>query len=68
MNTTSCHTVTLRMLLREADVHEKNGKREEATKIRGWVADLLSEQSKVVRSLWRRLPKPNATTLMQFAR
>src|ERR1700747_956963 len=35
MSTTSCHTVTLGMLLREADVHEKNGKRQEATKIRG---------------------------------
>ena len=68
MNTISCHMVTLGMLLREADVHEKNGKREKAAKIRGWVADLLSEQSKVVRSVWRRLPKPNPTTLMQFAR
>jgi hypothetical protein len=57
MNTTSCHTVTLGMLLWEADVHEKNGKRQEGTKIREWVADLLSEQSKVVRSVWRRLPK-----------
>ena len=56
MNTTGCHTVTLRMLLREADIHEKNGKRQEAAKIRAWVADLLSEQSKVVRSVWRRVP------------
>jgi len=55
------------MLLREADVDEKNGKREEATKIRGWVADLLSEQSKVVGSLWPRVPKPSPSRLMQFA-
>ena len=68
MNTTSCHTVTIRMLLWDADVHEKNGKRQEAAKIRAWVADLLSEQSKVVRSVWRRLPKSNPTTLTQFAR
>ena len=54
MSTTSCHTVTLGMLLREADVHKKNGKRQEATKIRGWVAGLLSEQSKVVSSVWRK--------------
>src|SRR5215510_12690604 len=46
--TMNCHTVTLGMLLREADVHEKNGKRQEATKIKEWVADLLSEQSKAV--------------------
>jgi hypothetical protein len=54
MSTTSCHKVTLGMLLREADVHEKNGKRQEATKIRWWVADLLSEQSKVISSVWRK--------------
>ena len=53
MNTTSCHTVTLGMLLREADDHERNGKRQEAAKIRACVADLLSEQSKLVRSVWR---------------
>jgi hypothetical protein len=68
MNTTSCQTVTLGVLLWEADVHEKNGKRQEAAKIRTWVADLLTEQSKVISSVWRRLPKPNPTTLMQFAR
>jgi hypothetical protein len=56
MDTTSCQAITIGMLLREADVHEKNGKRQEAAKIRGWVAELLSEQSKVVRSVWRRLP------------
>jgi hypothetical protein len=69
MSTTSCHTVTLGMLLREADVHEKNGKRQEAAKIRGWVADLLSEQSKVVRSVWRRLrkPTPSHTRCRQFS-
>jgi len=48
----------------EAEVRERNGKRQEAANIRGWVADLLSEQSKVVRSVWRSLPKPNPTTLM----
>ena len=53
MNTTSCYTVTIGMLLREADVHEQNGKNPEAAKIRAWVADLLSEQSKIVRSVWR---------------
>jgi hypothetical protein len=62
MNTTSCRTCTLGMLLWEAGVHEKNGKRQEAAKIRAWVADLLSEQSKVVRSVWRRLPKASRTT------
>jgi len=46
MNTNSGHTVTIRTLLREAGVHEKNGKTQEATKIREWVADLLCEQSK----------------------
>ena len=54
MSPTSCHTVTLGMLLREADVHEQNGKNREAAKIRAWVADLLSEQSKVVSSVWRK--------------
>ena len=68
MNTPSGHTVTIEMLLWEADIHEKNGKRQEAANIRGWVANFLSEQSKVVRSVWRRLPKPSRTTLMQFAR
>jgi hypothetical protein len=58
MNTTDGYTVTLGMVLLQADVHEKNGKKQEATKIRAWVADLLSEKSKVVRSVWRRLPKP----------
>jgi hypothetical protein len=57
MNTTSRHTVTLGMLRWEADLQEKNGKRQEAAKIRTWVTDLLSEQSKVVRSVWRRLPR-----------
>ena len=61
MNTPSGHTVTVAMLLWEADIHEKNGKRQEAAKIRGWVANLLSEKSKVVRSLWRAVAqtKPN---------
>jgi hypothetical protein len=34
MITTSCQTVTLGMVLREADVHEQNGKNREAAKIR----------------------------------
>ena len=55
MNTTGAHAVTLEMLLWEADVQEKNGKRQEAAKIRGLVADFLGEQSKIVRSVWRRL-------------
>ena len=58
MNTTTGYAITLGMLLCEADVHEKNGKSQEASKIRAWVADLLSEQSKVVRSVWRPLRKP----------
>jgi hypothetical protein len=33
----------------EADVRERNGKRQEAANIRGRVANLLSEQSKFVR-------------------
>jgi hypothetical protein len=54
MNTTSAHAVTVEMLLWEADTHDKNGEKQEAAKIRGWVADFLSEQSKVVRSVWGR--------------
>ena len=54
MSPTSCYTVTIGMLLREADVHEQNGKNREAAKIRAWVADLLSEQSKVLRSVSRK--------------
>jgi hypothetical protein len=50
------------MLLREADVHEKNGKNPEADKIRAWVADLLSEQSKIVRSVRRQFRKPSRAT------
>jgi hypothetical protein len=59
MNATSGYTVTdyerhkLKMLLWQADIHEKNGEKQEAAKIRGWVADFLSEQSRVVRSVWR---------------
>jgi hypothetical protein len=51
------------MLLREADVHEQNGKNPEAAKIRAWVADLLSEQSKIVRSVGRQFRKPSRATL-----
>jgi hypothetical protein len=56
MNTISGQTVTLKMLLSEADLHDGNGKRQEAASIRAWVADVLSEQSKIVRSVLRRLP------------
>jgi|SRR6516165_3329644 len=56
MSTTSCHTITLGMLLCEADVYDRKGEKREAAKIRRWVADLLSEKSKIVRSVWRRLP------------
>jgi hypothetical protein len=35
----------LDMLLWQADVHEKNGKKHEASRIRAWVADFLSSQS-----------------------
>jgi len=56
MHTIDGQTVTLKMLLSEADVHDRNGKRQEAANIRAWVADVLSEQSKIVRSVWRRLP------------
>jgi len=51
-------TVSLKILLWEADVHDENGKTQKAANIRAWVADVLSEQSKIVRSVWRRLPKP----------
>jgi len=56
MNTNSVHPVTIRMLLCEASVHEKNGKKPEATKIREWVANCLCEQSKFLSPVWRRLP------------
>ena len=68
MNTTSHRTVTIGMLLREADVHEQNGKNPEAAKIRSWVAELLREQSKIVRSVWGGLPRPSPAPLIQFAR
>ena len=48
MNTTSAQTVTeyeqhqLDMLLWQADVHQRNGKKREAFEIRAWVADFLS--------------------------
>ena len=68
MNTISCHTITLGMLLREADVHDKKGEKREAAKIRRWVAELLCEQSKLVRSVWGGLPRLRPATLMQYAR
>lgn len=52
MNTTSEQTVTeyeqhqLEMLLWQAHIHEKNGKKQEGSQIREWVADFLSSQSK----------------------
>ena len=51
MNTTSEQTVAeyeqhkLDMLLWQADVHERNGRKQEAFEIRGWVADFRSPQS-----------------------
>jgi hypothetical protein len=53
MNTTSAQTVTecqhqqhqLDMLLWQADVHERNGKKEKAFEIRAWVTDFLSPES-----------------------
>jgi hypothetical protein len=51
MNTTSDQTVTeyeqhqLDMLLWQADVHQRNRKKQEAFEIRAWVADFLSSQS-----------------------
>jgi len=53
MNIATGCTITLRMFLSEADVHEKNGKKQEATKIREWVAGLLCEQSKFLSPVWR---------------
>ena len=44
----------LGMLLWQAHIHEKNGEKQQAAKIREWVADFLSEQSKVVSSVWRK--------------
>ena len=63
MHTDSCQTLTIRMLLCEAGVHEKNGKTQEAAKIREWVANFLCEQSKFLSPLWGPLPKPMPTTL-----
>ena len=44
----------LEMLLWHAEIHEINGKKREASKIRDWVADFLGE-SKGVRPVWRHL-------------
>ena len=35
----------LDMLLWQADVHERNGKKEEAFEIRAWVTDFVNSQS-----------------------
>jgi hypothetical protein len=51
MSTTSEQTVAeyehhqLVMLLWQADVHERNGRKQEAFEIRAWVADFRSPQS-----------------------
>jgi hypothetical protein len=52
----------LDMLLWQADVHERNGRKREAFEIRGWVADFLSpaiggkpmkHNISVIESVWR---------------
>ena len=54
MNTTSAQTMTeleehqLDMLLWQADIHERNGRKQEAFEIRAWVADFLSPQSEEI--------------------
>jgi hypothetical protein len=53
----------LEMLLWQAHIHEKNGENREASKIRAWVTDFLSEQSKVVRSVWRRSANPELRSI-----
>jgi hypothetical protein len=35
----------LEMLLWQAEIHQRNGKKQEASKIRDWVRDFLSAQS-----------------------
>ena len=51
MNTTSEQTVVedeerrLGMLLWQAEVHERGGRKQEAFEIRAWVADFLGPQS-----------------------
>jgi hypothetical protein len=51
MDTTSEQTVIeyaehqLDMLLWQADVHERNGRKQEAFEIKAWVADFRSPQS-----------------------
>jgi hypothetical protein len=53
MITTSDQTVAddtqhrLEMLLWQARIHEENGKKQEASKIRQWVAGFLSSQPKI---------------------
>jgi len=63
MDTNSGHTVTIRMLFCKASVHERNGNKQEAIKIREWVADFLCEQSKFLSPVWRRLRTRIPTTL-----
>jgi hypothetical protein len=51
MNTTGEQTVTqyeqhqLEMLLWQADLHERNGRKQKAFEIKAWVADFLNPQS-----------------------
>ena len=62
MNISSDYPVTIKMLLLEADGLAENDDAQEAAKIRGWVADFLSEQSKVVRWVWRQWRRPRGAT------
>ena len=54
MDTTSEQTVAedeehqLDMLRWQAEVHERNGRKQEAFEIRAWVADFLSPQSEEI--------------------
>jgi hypothetical protein len=54
MDTTSVQIMTeyeqhrLDMLLWQADIHERNGRKQEAFEIRAWVADFLSPQSEEI--------------------
>ena len=42
---TDCEQHQLGMLLWQADIHERNARKQEAFEIRAWVADFLSPQS-----------------------
>ena len=64
MNTTTGCAITPRVLLSEADARDEKGEKREAAKIRGWVAELLSEQSDLLRSVLR----PVGQTKLSHAR